>query len=187
MPDQPNQCFDPEFVRRQLVARFNMNERDNWGRETPKSDEMDPSGDYYGVAIHHYGNGAGGALDIEAKHMGEKNWPDVGYHFMIAMNGDYYEGRHLQYKGSHVLLRNTGVIGIQMMGDFHHQFWDFDDDFTASHKRYILELVKELQCWFTLTTLGGHSEWVPNHTACPGNAINPWMATLRRQTGLAAP
>jgi hypothetical protein len=68
------------------------------------------------------------STEIERKHMSEKNWDDVGYHFMIQPNGKIYEGRYLTFKGSHLKAANAGKIDILVMGDFQYQWWDFDDD-----------------------------------------------------------
>ena len=35
---------------------------------------------------------------------------------MIHPDGRFFEGRQIMYKGAHVANRNTGVIGILMMG-----------------------------------------------------------------------
>jgi hypothetical protein len=56
---------------------------------------------------------------IQQYHMGSRGWCDVGYHFLVGVDGSIYEGRPLQLLGAHVGGNNTGNIGISFIGCFH--------------------------------------------------------------------
>jgi hypothetical protein len=50
--------------------------------------------------------------------MDTKGWCDIGYHFLVAVDGTVYEGRPSQYVGAHVANHNTGTLGVSFIGCF---------------------------------------------------------------------
>ncbi|MDZ7622447.1 MAG: peptidoglycan recognition family protein [Candidatus Competibacteraceae bacterium] len=159
-----------------------------WGQKTPKYLSMDEDWDYDTIVIHHSGNsGAKVPAEIEKKHMSDQNWDDVGYHFLIQPNGAIHEGRYLTFKGSHVEKANTKKIGILIMGDFEHQWWDFDDDPTTKQLSAAESLIKTLKSAFpTVTKLGGHRDYKPG-TECPGGELYKKLPGMRANTTLGGP
>jgi N-acetylmuramoyl-L-alanine amidase len=160
--------------------------REDWGSRTPKYAVMDVDWDYNTVVIHHSGDG--GETDprgIENEHMAK--WDDVGYHFMVNRGGTIYEGRRLLYKGSHTAGANTGKVGILVMGDFEHQWWDDDDDLSSTQLGSAETLISRLKDLFpTLVTLGGHRDWVGT-SECPGGVLYDYLSTMRGNVALNAP
>ncbi|HEX8823974.1 MAG TPA: peptidoglycan recognition family protein, partial [Archangium sp.] len=140
------------------------------------------------LVLHHSGNGGETApRQIEHKHMVEKKWDDVGYHYLIPPSGSIHEGRPLRYKGSHVELANTGKVGILMMGDFDANWWDFDDEPTTAQLNAAAALIKTLKAEFrTITLLGGHRDYKKG-TECPGSIMYGRITALRSATGLGGP
>lgn len=64
------------------------------------------------------------AREIQRYHMhgrareGKDVWSDIGYHFLIAGDGEVVEGRPTETLGAHARGANAHNIGIAMMGDF---------------------------------------------------------------------
>jgi hypothetical protein len=56
---------------------------------------------------------------IQNYHMDTRGWCDVGYHFLIGVDGTIYEGRPLEKLGAHTGGQNTNNIGIAFIGCFH--------------------------------------------------------------------
>jgi len=58
-----------------------------------------------------------GVKDFRKWHMEERGWSDVGYHYVIRLNGTIEEGRPLHRIGAHAGKRhNSGSIGICFEG-----------------------------------------------------------------------
>ena len=63
------------------------------------------------VVVHHSAlPGTQGPLEIQALHMGQRGYSDIGYHFLIDPDGTLYEGRPLNMRGAHVEGYNTGSV-----------------------------------------------------------------------------
>lgn len=64
-----------------------------------------------------HGNPVDATLEsMRAYHMDHNGWPDIGYHWVIRMNGDVDEGLPLETIGMHVGGFNTDSIGICCSG-----------------------------------------------------------------------
>ena len=171
-----------------IVTAHKMKKKADWGATGPWK-TLDKDWNYDTIAIHHSGNrGEKDPKAIEKLHK-DKGYDDVGYHYMIHPDGTFYEGREIQFKGSHVSMQNTGKIGVLMMGDFDEQVLDLDDDdLTDSHLKCLKDLIKTLKRHFDIKTLGGHKEFFKKGKySCPGNLIMDKMASLRTEFSLAAP
>lgn len=141
------------------------------------------------IAVHHIGdNLSANSSAVEAKHMQQNGWDDIGYHYMIHPDGRFFEGRKLGYKGAHVRSANTGKIGVLMMGDYDHQWWDPSDDaLDSAHVGKLRSLIQTLRGFFCIQTLGGHSEFPNQGDGCPGNQLLPQVTARRSEMGLGAP
>jgi hypothetical protein len=77
----------------------------------------------YRVTIHHTETPSENAerqvRAIQNYHKDTKRWCDIGYHFLIGVDGTIYEGCPLAKRGTHVANQNTGNIGISFVGCFH--------------------------------------------------------------------
>ncbi|NUQ76060.1 MAG: N-acetylmuramoyl-L-alanine amidase [Polyangiaceae bacterium] len=179
---------DKRKIINRIASKHGITRRSTWGKKTVNYLTMDEDWDYTTVVIHHSGNG--GETDpvaIETKHMDERGWDDVGYHYLVRPDGSIYEGRHLAYKGTHVLGANSNKIGILMMGDFESQWYDDDDDVSAAHMSAAQALVITLKAEFaTITKLGGHRDYKTD-TECPGGDLYSQLPAMRAATGLGGP
>ena len=179
----------PNRVRkRQIIMNaHHIIPRAEWGVIAPRLGELVFDWNYSTVVIHHSGNsGMKKPSLIEELHLIDHNWDDVGYHYLVHPEGRIYEGRSIVYKGSHVRGKNTGKIGILMMGDYDEQWWDDDDSLTAKHLSTLRSLIITLKVHFPLVTLGGHKDFLAGYS-CPGNLMMDALPQLRKEVGLNAP
>lgn len=172
----------------QFLKKLDIESREDWGQVTPKYSDMENDWHYDTIVIHHSGDsGYKTPREIERLHMDERSWDDVGYHFMVGPEGNFYEGRSLIYKGSHVGGANGRKIGILVMGDFHPQWWDFDDDeLGEKQKAAVVTLIQGLKNLFPhVDKLGGHRDF--KKSECPGDTLYAQLPYLRKKTELNAP
>lgn len=176
-------------IQKIILSRSNAIRRTQWGKIQPLYNKLVPDWSYQSIVIHHSGNfGRKDPQSVEHLHMTENLYDDVGYHFLLHPSGKVYEGREIVFKGSHVSLANSGRIGILMMGDYDHQWWDLDDELTTGHIQNLNNLISLLMNFFPIQYLGGHKEFLPGKGySCPGDQIMNIIDKLRSQHGLAKP
>lgn len=72
-----------------------------------------------GLVVHCTANAEGvdiGAKEIKRFHVQERGWVDIGYHFVIRIDGTIEPGRDLNKAGAHVSGHNATTIGICYVG-----------------------------------------------------------------------
>lgn len=53
---------------------------------------------------------------IRKYHVQNNGWRDIGYHYLVDVNGRWYKGRNVAEIGAHCVNHNTGTIGIAYIG-----------------------------------------------------------------------
>ncbi|MDD5731419.1 MAG: NBR1-Ig-like domain-containing protein [Patescibacteria group bacterium] len=116
-------------------------------------------------------------------------WGDIGYNYVIDVNGSIYEGRSGGggVIAGHTLGYNSGTIGIVLIGDYNVRNLE-----TAQYDALInLIAYKSFQYGInptgqvylknkTIPTIVGHKDL--NATSCPGNTIYERIQDLRGKT-----
>lgn len=72
-----------------------------------------------GLVVHCSANAEGvdiGAKEIRRCHIEERGWVDIGYHFVVRIDGTIEPGRDLNKAGAHVSGHNATTIGICYVG-----------------------------------------------------------------------
>ena len=72
-----------------------------------------------GLVVHCSANAEGvdiGAKEIKKFHIEKRGWCDIGYHFVIRIDGTIEPGRDLNKAGAHVADHNANTIGICYVG-----------------------------------------------------------------------
>ena len=54
--------------------------------------------------------------EVKRWHVEERNWSDIGYHFVIELDGSTRIGRPIEKIGAHCFGKNTGSIGVCYIG-----------------------------------------------------------------------
>ena len=68
------------------------------------------------IVIHHTGTVYDTARTIKKYHTEIKGWSDIGYHYVIELDGTIAEGRPLLTKGAHCFKKNKNSIGVCIVG-----------------------------------------------------------------------
>lgn len=119
-----------------------------------------------------------GVLEIQQKHMEDKKYADIGYHFVIDPAGVMYEGRLLTIRGAHTGGHNTGTVGIALLGNFE------ESDPTPAQLQSLNQLGIALITDYGITHLAGHRTFQPDVTVCPGRTLTAMLEGLADTLGL---
>ena len=104
--------------------------------------------------------------DIRDWHVNGNGWSDVGYHFIIKLDGTIQDGRPLQKIGAHVKGKNRSSIGICYIGGMNRDMTDWEDTRTEKQKESLLKLINDLKKRFPNTIVYGHKDFT-NKKLCP--------------------
>ncbi|WP_412068105.1 peptidoglycan recognition family protein [Rubrivirga sp. IMCC43871] len=104
-------------------------------------------------------------------------WPDVPYHYYIATDGVVLEGRDVRYEGE----TNTdyplaGHVQVVVEGNFE------ETEPTPQQLASLTQLVVAIarQWDVPAEAVAGHGDRAPGQTVCPGEALLPFLPTLRQ-------
>ncbi len=126
---------------------------------------------YRTVVVHHSviyeADDISSVKKIQNLHQTDREWADIGYHFLVGKDGMVYEGRDLKVRGTHTASYNTGTVGVCLIGNFSED--NIGDAQWQGLGRILFWLVDALP----LTYLAGHRDFNPE-TECPGN--NLWFS-----------
>ena len=93
-----------------------------------------------------------------------KGWSDIGYHYVIGLNGDIHKGRPVDRQGAHVRGFNKGSIGICYIGGVDADL-KAKDTRTESQRASLSYFLCNLMDKYDGATLHGHNEF--SSKACP--------------------
>jgi len=102
--------------------------------------------------------------DIRAWHKA-KGWKDVGYHYIIKIDGTIEQGRPLDNIGAHCSGQNQGSIGICYIGGMSANDRTPEDTRTEAQKTALRNLIHYLDLVFGGLTVHGHNEF--SNKPCP--------------------
>lgn len=94
-----------------------------------------------------------------------RGFDDIGYHYVIYLDGSIHPGRDLSHIGAHCKGHNTGSIGIAYVGGVEADGHTPADTRTPQQKTALRTLVEELRGRFPMTSVHGHNEFAAK--ACP--------------------
>jgi hypothetical protein len=165
----------------ELIARA------RWGASAPVPARLDPvGGRWTRITVHHSAEVPGTTLDgsiadstlalrkIQRVHVHQREFGDIGYHFLIDAAGRLFEGRSLRWQGAHAGgILNRGNIGICLLGDFRHR------SPSAGALTSLANLLDELRSAHAipLGAVRGHSDL--KQTLCPGDSLAHWVTDYR--------
>lgn len=103
--------------------------------------------------------------EIRAWHKA-RGWSDIGYHYVVMLDGTICEGRPVEKIGAHVAGHNMGTIGCVYVGGIAKDTFKAKDTRTPKQKAAMLELTKALVGLYpSIKRISGHNEWAAK--ACP--------------------
>ena len=102
---------------------------------------------------------------IRAYHIKKKGWSDIGYHFVIYLDGSVHKGRNIDLIGAHCKGHNSGSIGIVYVGGL-DKSGKAKDTRTAAQKASLQNLLKEMKALYPKATIHGHHEFANRPCPC---------------------
>jgi len=93
-----------------------------------------------------------------------RGWSDVGYHFVVYLDGSVHVGRDVAKVGAHVAGHNATTIGVVYVGGT-DAAGKAKDTMNDAQETAVVNLVKSLRAKYGPLTLHGHNEYAAK--ACP--------------------
>ena len=112
---------------------------------------------------------------IQRTHQNDRQWADIGYHFVIDHGGHVWEGRPLEIQGAHAgnFELNRGNVGIVLLGNFDEQ--ELDDGQERALRTLLLYLMER----YRIDPSAIHTHRELKTTACPGHHLQHAVDELR--------
>lgn len=101
---------------------------------------------------------------IRGWHVNERGWSDIGYHFVVLLDGTVDKARPVKRQGAHVRGKNKGSIGVCYIGGCDANM-NPKDTRNEAQKKSLEELISYLMESYDDATLHGHNEF--SSKACP--------------------
>lgn len=104
------------------------------------------------------------AATIREWHL-QKGWRDIGYHYIVRLDGEVELGRPLDEIGAHVKSRNKTTVGICYIGGVDEDLKP-KDTMTNQQETSVRDLIMALRFVFNANLkISGHNEYA--NKACP--------------------
>ncbi len=100
--------------------------------------------------------------DIRKWHVEERGWSDVGYHYVVLLDGTIEKGREDKRKGAHVSGYNSKSIGICYIGGSKGE-----DTRTHEQKETLTHLTATLKRLYPGSIVLGHRDFEGVTKQCP--------------------
>lgn len=98
-------------------------------------------------------------------------WRDVGYHYVIKLDGTLEKGRDIHETGAHAYGYNTNSIGICLAGGV-DKFNNPKQNYTANQYYSLKKLLDVLCVTFPNADIIGHND--VSNKACPVFNVKEW-------------
>lgn len=105
-----------------------------------------------------------GVDDIRRWHVDGRGWRDVGYHFVVRLDGRIEPGRDLRLAGAHCTGHNARSVGVCYVGGVDSQMKPKDTR-TSAQRTALRMLVARLRREFPGARVAGHRDFAAK--ACP--------------------
>lgn len=102
--------------------------------------------------------------DIRAWHK-QRGFKDVGYHYIIYIDGSIHAGRDEGVIGAHTKYHNQHSIGVCYIGGLEAGSNKPKDTRTAAQKKALLQLLRQLKKKYPRAKIYGHRDFAAK--ACP--------------------
>lgn len=103
--------------------------------------------------------------DIERWHR-QRGFNQIGYHYVIHLDGSINEGRPMHLAGAHCLGYNQSSIGICYIGGLAKDCSTPKDTRTSYQKASMLQLLHKLKAEYPDATIHGHNEFASKDCPC---------------------
>lgn len=107
----------------------------------------------------------------------KRGFSDIGYHYVIYLDGSVHTGRPLELPGAHTTGQNAHSVGICYVGGCDKNL-NPKDTRTAAQEAALVKLTRDLKTRFPGASVHGHREFAAK--ACPSFDVQKW----RKEVGL---
>lgn len=115
-----------------------------------------------------------GALEIDRYHR-EEGWLEIGYHYVIRLDGTIETGRNPDAVGAHARGYNKRSIGVCLVGGVDDDF-NPEDTFSGAQIGALQKLVAWIRNWYGDVQVIGHNE--VSAKACPSFNVSERLPGL---------
>ena len=98
-------------------------------------------------------------------HVNGNGWSDIGYHYVIRLDGQIEFGREMKTIGAHVKGHNKDSLGICYIGGMDKDMLKWEDTRTIEQKESLIILIKFLKKIFPQAEILGHNDL--SKKSCP--------------------
>ena len=103
--------------------------------------------------------------DIRRMHIRDRGWSDIGYHYVVYLDGSIHAGRDVNISGAHCKGHNLHSIGVVYVGGLDKRGKPKDTR-NAEQKAGLLKLLKDLRRLYPKATIHGHREYAAKDCPC---------------------
>lgn len=162
--------------------------RASWQAHPPELGNLTSMGKIHRLTVHHSAmyfrdtrpaTCAAQIQKIQRDHMGNRDYGDIGYHYLIDPSGRIWQGRELRYQGAHASgNHNVGNVGICLLGNFIRGRDGHGP--TAAQVRSLRQLTAAVVQRYGIgaDAIYSHSDF--KATDCPGPLLQPVVDQLVR-------
>lgn len=100
------------------------------------------------------------ADDLRRMHKAQ-GWADIGYHYVVRLDGTIEPGRDVDKIGAHVSGHNANSIGVVYVGGLDNQ-GKAKDTRTENQKNALLNLLLDLRQLYPNARISGHRDFSPD-------------------------
>jgi N-acetylmuramoyl-L-alanine amidase len=113
--------------------------------------------------------------NIRQWHVVDNGWSDVGYHYVIKLDGTVQEGRPIEKSGAHTFGHNKDSIGVCYIGGMDKDMKEWKDTRTVAQEDSLFNLLMDLKFDFPEAKVFGHRDFT-NKKPCPSfNAYEEYL------------
>jgi len=94
----------------------------------------------------------------------DRGWSDIGYHFVVELDGTVCDGRPIEIAGAHARGQNADSIGVCYVGGVDED-GEAQDTRTEEQKEALVELLRDLKANYGNPVIYGHRDF--SSKACP--------------------
>ena len=103
--------------------------------------------------------------DIKKWHKA-RGWTDIGYHYVVYLDGSIHKGRNEEVVGAHCEGHNAHSIGVCYIGGKEAGTFRAKDTRTKAQKEALIRLLMKLVCKYPDAEIVGHRDLANRKCPC---------------------
>lgn len=120
------------------------------------------------IIVHCTATPEGRAETVDSiRNMHKKNgWADIGYHYVVYLDGSVHNGRNVDLVGAHCVGYNANSIGVVYVGGVDKKM-KAKDTRTDEQKKALVKLLKDLRRIYPKAKIVSHCDLDKSGKECP--------------------